>query len=117
MGLFYAIICTMIELHDEEVVKAMQVVAYLTKKYGHKTWKSVNSYLALTAELEKEAVNKLMEIGLTCHVDCAPILAGKPPVINITGRTTAFDREKKGWEVTQAKKKNEVIHGEGKLPS
>src|SRR5438132_12337085 len=104
----------MVNLHDHEIVAAYRVGERLTAKFGRRTWASLEQFLAVSDELEKEAAEAIAEIGLIASVDTTPMFAGGPPTVSIVARAPGndFDHERKAAEVRAARERGETVLGE-----
>jgi hypothetical protein len=92
----------MIDLYDDEILKVHKIVEDLSTKYSGKTATG-----EVLNNLQREAVGRLLDIGLVATVDVTPCIVGKPPVIAIDSRVDMgeFDHDRKRWEVEQSRKK------------
>jgi hypothetical protein len=102
------------DLYDHEIMAIMKIGMELEREFGRKRNTEENY-----DELTKRAVQALYELGFLAHVDLAPIMEGKPPILSILNRvsgsiehTEGLDHERKRWEVLAANERGEQIRGQ-----
>lgn len=102
------------ELTDEEVTQALQIIVNIQHKYATRQNTAGN-----LEQLRDEALTRLAEIGILATLDPAPCFYGDPPELEIIGKiksdplhTEGFDHEKKQYEVRKAVDRGEEWLGQ-----
>jgi benzoyl-CoA reductase/2-hydroxyglutaryl-CoA dehydratase subunit BcrC/BadD/HgdB len=119
-----------LELSDEEIARAVQVVVSVHRKH-REIWirkmpfDSIEQVADLLEEFEKEIAQRMMEsVDCLVRVDGTPILEGHPPIVEWLGKIEGTslakygqDHERKTWEVQKAQERNEDYLGQTGKPS